>query len=35
MRQRLPRALRNLQAIVYVALIYGFIFLPVIVLVMF
>ncbi len=35
MGQFLPRVLRNLPAIVYVALIYGFIFLPVIVLVMF
>ncbi|MDX1425184.1 MAG: ABC transporter permease, partial [Kiloniellales bacterium] len=35
MRARLPRPLRNLPAVAYVALIYGFIFLPVAVLVLF
>jgi len=35
MAARLPRPLRNLPAIVYVAVIYGFIFLPVAVLVLF
>ncbi len=35
MRRKLPKALRNLPAIVYVGLIYGFIFLPVLVLMLF